>query len=1334
MKNKPYDAQEIPGLMESTDGENSLNGSEDVNEETPVVGGDAAKNLFVNSVVAESDKSSKRWYDLGLSTSSAPAFRVLLKQSAPSLSSKHRVEKNVRIDEKIDDLRKTLVSKNVLDTFICYSWFLRVLAQSSSSYKETHIRISDVLLFENGDPKYWIFTKQGSAESRTFLPATALGNSSLWERFLKSARQAAGVSKDDFLASVCIKYSLSVEGVVGEYINMNQLKEFSRADSVERFQVVGLQVHISPKCGNLSWRKSIIYKTQVVKNLPGQHITIKHTKEYEMFESKWDSHMSNSVRVPDHLCQKADSNTGSGLVPLNPYFTQKHSVVSKSLNRSTLGEFTLRALKQIESVSGLCIYSLRCHFIVDVLERIWLVGVSKVLPFQAQPARPMAELEPKLLVPSQQHQKAIDLPNPSKTVFQDCISALTTPVAERKSSVVQCLFDFSRGSHFVSSIPPGLYFRLCHSMEYKFVEKGFEIYYAGDSCEEMYIILAGSVRLLLEPLNDMYCRTVDLTDKDAFGEQAITRPGSKMQSQAIATEDSHLIVIKRQAVDQVLDKGKSNAERWRMKKPQLIKCRKLFCLEPRERTEFDLRTAVQCTNSIYFFQNLPQQVHYDLCSVARYMRFEKQQTLFDHPGLDPKSSEKATWSFYLVLSGRIRWEYSDRLRNPVHEDISEGGHALSIGKCHSLESPCEVLVVQLNDWERSAHGRSVITRTDAEIEDNRTMSGTFMTELDAKEDIIDLNSTHLFTVTGCKTRSSRISLKTKLSAAEKLLTCAVTGDKFPASQRKFLRWRQIRSTAEHLEKRKVHFRGFDLERWRREPPSRLMLLDNLIVSPSCYDTYISEKNMEDQERVFASLMLNGSAPPFSQRILPPAGCTEFTTKLLLCAMFLEIIDIECPASLASLGRNFDLRFCLCEQWTQIHFDANNSAEVIATKRPELPLNKVRVCWFFCSDEGISLYLKCKKNMELSLFESTGSREVAKAQIDFSALGDKVAVHQKFRTKLIPTSDDASLLLAAQFLFLNLNFGCIPYRCVDVSNFRLRRRHGLFLPTYPFITESLPPEGWDPCNEEYIAKMLAINKVEIGPVLSLDGKLIPTGPTVEPQEIFMTTNFISSSQTYRLRSYRKLMDQTSSDMNGNAHGKNRREASQASVFTGRKHDYVVSSKNDSTGDKNATTAFTISDIFGNCDSSLRGKESCLERHNLQFLCKEGSYFQRDPVRLKPPRRPLSAMARLTGSPGDKEKKFETLLSGLTRPSSALEPPKASPVDFRVTHCTNSQPAYKISAGMSRRSENKKGNGHLNGLNMAQQLWPSNLTEIDTLDHNLKSLDSRMMMISIRENLS
>jgi len=101
---------------------------------------------------------------------------------------------------------------------------------------------------------------------------------------------------------------------------------------------------------------------------------------------------------------------------------------------------------------------------------------------------------------------------------------------------------------------------IAKTVEYKFVECGLEVYYNKAVLDEFYIIIQGSVRLILEPTNTTYCRTVDLTDKDTFAEQVITKPGTQMQSQAVALEDTHLMVVKRSAVEAVINRGKKTRQ------------------------------------------------------------------------------------------------------------------------------------------------------------------------------------------------------------------------------------------------------------------------------------------------------------------------------------------------------------------------------------------------------------------------------------------------------------------------------------------------------------------------------------------------------------------------------------------------------------------------------------------------------------------------------------------------------------------------------------------------------------------------------------------------------
>jgi hypothetical protein len=83
-----------------------------------------------------------------------------------------------------------------LDTFIAYKWMLQaLLRRAPGANGGCQVQVADVILFTEGDPQTWIFTnKDGCIDSRNFV---ATGDTRMWPRFLKTARRAAGVSKDD---------------------------------------------------------------------------------------------------------------------------------------------------------------------------------------------------------------------------------------------------------------------------------------------------------------------------------------------------------------------------------------------------------------------------------------------------------------------------------------------------------------------------------------------------------------------------------------------------------------------------------------------------------------------------------------------------------------------------------------------------------------------------------------------------------------------------------------------------------------------------------------------------------------------------------------------------------------------------------------------------------------------------------------------------------------------------------------------------------------------------------------------------------------------------------
>jgi hypothetical protein len=87
--------------------------------------------------------------------------------------------------------------KQHVNTFLAYRWMLQALMRhATGAAGGCRIQVADVVMFSEGEPTTWIYTnKLGYVDSRKFI---GIGNdANMWPRFLKTARRAAGVSKDD---------------------------------------------------------------------------------------------------------------------------------------------------------------------------------------------------------------------------------------------------------------------------------------------------------------------------------------------------------------------------------------------------------------------------------------------------------------------------------------------------------------------------------------------------------------------------------------------------------------------------------------------------------------------------------------------------------------------------------------------------------------------------------------------------------------------------------------------------------------------------------------------------------------------------------------------------------------------------------------------------------------------------------------------------------------------------------------------------------------------------------------------------------------------------------
>lgn len=237
------------------------------------------------------------WSRLGLSTAASPALRHLLKSAEEPTDlgkfvmdkSRLRMAAEVKLQGHIEYLKKHG------DTFLGYKWLLQALSrqQAGTSAGGAGVRIADVLLFQNGDPTEWLSTNRAGRVQAKRFDSTAAGE---WDRFIKTARRAAGVQEDDASSPVCTRFIQGVEGVSGVQLSCSQMQLLARADSIHRFQVVGLQTLIGARCGQSgrpSNRKAIVYKAEYRKESVGG-FAMRHTKEYDVHVIPWDTHMSST--------------------------------------------------------------------------------------------------------------------------------------------------------------------------------------------------------------------------------------------------------------------------------------------------------------------------------------------------------------------------------------------------------------------------------------------------------------------------------------------------------------------------------------------------------------------------------------------------------------------------------------------------------------------------------------------------------------------------------------------------------------------------------------------------------------------------------------------------------------------------------------------------------------------------------------------------------------------------------------------------------------------------------------------------------------------------------
>eukprot|EP00960_Hanusia_phi_P038906 753656-Hanusia_phi.AAC.7 len=1020
-----------------------------------------AMQLLANPPDGDIECSSESWNRLGLNSSSHEIKRMfnVTKRVGSDMDSAWdlKVVPEKESDGPISSLKhRSFLAQNE-NTFIAFKWVLQALLKKQVKINGgCEVRIADVLLFESGEPKKWIYTKNstGRIASKTFDSS----REDSWTRFLRRCTRLSG-NQGEMNRPICIEYKSTVEGVSGRYLTAQDFYELKRTDSVNKYHLVAIQAVVGARSGKVGKSSSqiVVYKTEFKKRPNNLPYTMKHTKEYDMTASVWDTHMSNSFPNAEILKRTARTQQTMDMhIPMKDG-SQKlqniQEIKSQSLNRSKLSETTVKIIKYVEKGMRVSVERFRAHFIEDFQGRVWFTGASNVSLHD-----PMGELFPDEENESDDLQTKVtnridDIIKREQTHGRACLEAIQKDPSHRTPDEKQ----------------------ISKTAQYKFVESGVELFYSDDFVDEMYIIITGTVRAMLEPSNTFYCRTVDLTDKDTIAENAITKPGSMIKIQALALEDTNLIVLKRQSIENVLNKSATHKElRWTLKRTQLERCRKIFSTAPVKRSILDLKAAACACVNLDFFQNVPFHLQIELCRNAVYKSYEVQEGNI----LKKKETSTSDDSFYVIISGKVKWVYHNG-NSEITTILSQGEYFFTVGDATSIgNQKLELIMISQGDWENCVHGSPSSENSPRPQLSMERMGGnktTFLTQVEFEDEAA---SQYQSVGTGQEKFKSKTDViereKFDISAniarqKERHITCSITGVKFPVSQKCVLRRRQIQEAALHLKNRNVQVPGFDNEKTLQKSSSikNRLFPDNLIVSPQVYDIYLFERNLIDQEKIFVRSISDPSIPAMSERQLPPGGINIVTTRLYLSGIFIELLQIDSCSSLSFFGKKFEIKFKLLDEDVITSLDVSAESENLHenTKR----LDEVRMSWFFAADEGVNEYLTKRSKL---VFEFCSEGEcVAFANCSLKELASRAVLHQNFQIHVEPLYKNLASTLALQFVVLHVNVGCVKFREVDVKDFHLRRRNGLFFPSSPFITQKLPPEGWDPCNEEYFYNLI-----------------------------------------------------------------------------------------------------------------------------------------------------------------------------------------------------------------------------------------------------------------------
>ncbi|KAE9353035.1 hypothetical protein PF008_g5191 [Phytophthora fragariae] len=313
--------------------------------------------------------------------------------------------------------------------------------------------------------------------------------------------------------------------------------------------------------------------------------------------------------------------------------------------------------------------------------------------------------------------RAIEHKSPQMDV---CRSILRKPTGKRTLEdihVLKSLFASSKLLDFFSNLDAFKLDRLYQSLEIvAYAEKGAYVFHEGDDGDSFYLVYSGRVEVVKNEVDNPARTngTIHLTflgPGDTFGERALlSNTDVRAASVIVASAPAELVFINRVVFSELLKESHDSSnthtleitKRFRSNKDIV---RNIFMRSSTQRSEKDLKFAVEYLKSVKFFSRFSFEVRKQLCKVMRLISAVTNTVLF--------AEGQIGRHFYIIFTGCV--DISVRVKNRFEETkesvvsrLGEGEYfgELALSQADGVRRAtvmctefCELLVLGRDEYE-----------------------------------------------------------------------------------------------------------------------------------------------------------------------------------------------------------------------------------------------------------------------------------------------------------------------------------------------------------------------------------------------------------------------------------------------------------------------------------------------------------------------------------------------------------------------------------------------------------------------------------------------------------